>query len=234
MKKIIIANWKMNPCSKKEALSLFSAFQKYGNLIICPPFPYLNIAKGKFSLGSQDCFFEERGSFTGQVSPLMLKDLKVRYILIGHSEKRLLGESNDVIAKKIKTVLKAGLVPVLCVGESQEERKKGQTFTVLEQQIKEAVSLIPKTKIDKIMIAYEPIWAIGSKTACPVDDVLTAILFIRKLIARVYGKKKISILYGGSVNSNNVKDYLSEWIDGLLVGSASLDKKELSQILNEI
>ena len=130
--------------------------------------------------------------------------------------------------------MKAGLIPVLCVGETKKERDNHQTFKVLERQIKGALKETSKAKIEKVIIAYEPLWAIGSKKPCPVDDVLTVILFIRKLIARVYGKKKISILYGGSVNSNNVKDYLSEWIDGLLVGSASLDKKELSQILNEI
>ena len=226
MKKLIIANWKMNPTSKKEALRMFTSLKGLNNVIICPPFPYLSLAKG-IKLGAQDCFYEEKGSFTAQVSPLMLKDLQVKYVLIGHSERRILGETDEVINKKIKAVLKVGLTPVLCVGETKDQRDKNQAFNVLEKQVEQGLKGIPKTKINKIIIAYEPVWAIGTNKPCSPDESLTVSLFLRKIISRT-----IVFLYGGSVNASNYKNYLSsDWINGLLIGGASLDMKEFKQII---
>lgn len=238
LKKLIIGNWKMNPTSQKEAKKLFNAFANK-NVIICPPFPYLAFGKGK--LGAQDCFYEEKGSFTGQVSPLMLKDLKVKYVIVGHSEKRALRETDEVINKKLKTALRYGLIPILCVGETGEQKKQGKAFKIIEAQVRQALKGVAKNKVGKVVIAYEPVWAISTNSAkkvCSPDTALTACLYIRKLVARIAGKKAgqgISIIYGGSVDSQTAKDYLSsDWINGLLIGANSLDIKEFTKIAKSV
>jgi len=231
MRKLIIANWKMNPVSQKEALKLAFKKKTKREVVFCAPFPYLCLLKG-LSLAAQDCFWQEKGPFTGEVSPLMLKNLKVKYVLIGHSERRALGETDEEVSKKTKAVLKAGLTPVLCIGENLEQRRKGKAFSVVEKQVKKGLDRVAKASVGKVIFAYEPIWAIGSGMSCSLEDVLTMILFLRKLLSRAYKKKKLRILYGGSVDSLNAKEYLSsDWIDGLLVGHSSLDKKEFSKIV---
>jgi len=166
----------------------------------------------------------------------MLKDLGVKYVILGHSERRqILKETDETISDKVKEALKFGLQPILCLGETKEEREKGETYKILEKEIKEDLKKIPKTKIGKIVIAYEPIWAIGSGDPCSVPDAVATILFLKKIISQTFNKragKTIRILYGGSVNSQNAGDFLKErWIDGLLVSGASLVKKEFLKIL---
>ena len=235
MKKLIIANWKMNPTSKKEALRMFTSLKGLNNVIICPPFPYLSLAKG-IKLGAQDCFYEEKGSFTAQVSPLMLKDLQVKYVLIGHSERRILGETDEVINKKIKAVLKVGLTPVLCVGETKDQRDKNQAFNVLEKQVEQGLKGIPKTKINKIIIAYEPVWAIGTGETATPEQAQEMHKFIRSLLSDHFGKdvaEKIRILYGGSMKPDNAEELLSQPdVDGGLIGGASLKADSFSEILS--
>jgi triosephosphate isomerase len=245
MKPLIVANWKMNPTSQKEAKELFDSLKrglrniKKTEVVVCPPFVYLLNLKSKIlnlKLGAQDCFWELGGAFTGEISPSMLKDLGVKYVIIGHSERRkILQETDEMIAKKLKAVLKLKLCPIFCVGETQKEREKGETFKTLEREIKNGLKKIPKSQIEKIVIAYEPIWAIGTKNPCRADDALTCALFIRKVISRISYKKtarKIRILYGGSVDSQNAKDYLkNQQINGLLVGGASLNPKEFLKIV---
>lgn len=249
MKPIIIANWKCNPTSQKEAMRLFNSLKtglknnrsisEKAEVVICPPFVYLSSFKFKgvsFKLGAQDCFWEEKGAHTGEISPLMLKDLGCSYVIVGHSERRAMGESDEMVCLKIKEVLDTNLFPVFCIGENEEQRKKGKTFSFLEKQIKQGLKDIPRTKIEKIVFAYEPIWAIGTGNPCSEDEAFTVSLFVRKLISKIAGNKiakKIRIIYGGSVNSQNAKDYFSQGgISGFLVGGASLKSKEFLKIIN--
>ena len=246
MKVLIVGNWKCNPTSQKKAEHLFNLLKKSlknikkTEVVICPPFPYLPIIAKNSSiikLGAQNCFFAREGPFTGEISPLMLKNLGVKYVILGHSERRkILRETDEMINKKLLAVLEERLSPILCVGETKEERKKGETFKVLEKQIKNSFKKISKSKIQtsKLSIAYEPVWAIGTGNPCLPDEALTVVLFIRKILSKIFSKKianQIRILYGGSVNSKNARDYLGEGqINGLLVGGASLDPKEFTKI----
>ena len=262
MKPLIVANWKMNPQSLAEAKKLFDSVKrgvkniKKAEVVICPPFLYLKELKEPSSLkknsvplvGAQDVFWEKSGADTGEISPSMLKDMGCQYVIVGHSERRrYFSETDEVVNKKLKSVIEARMTPILCVGETQNQRDKGETENILRKQIEKALNDISKLKISpygrspegrqnsKLIIAYEPIWAIGTKNPCSVDDTLTVILFIRKIISRILTKKaakKIRILYGGSVDSNNAKDYLKEEeMNGLLVGGASLNSKEFLNIL---
>ena len=249
MGKIIVANWKMNPTKQAEARNLLLKLTKakvgsQTKVVVCPPFIYLPEAhrilaqKKKIFLGAQNCFFEEKGAFTGETSPAMLKDMGVKFVILGHSERRLIiGESSDLVAKKIKEVLKLGLTPILCLGETADQRKAGETFSFLEKEMRESLRGISKSEIKNVYIAYEPIWAIGSGNFCNPDDVLSVSLFFRKLIAKSYSRssaEKIKILYGGSVKAKNAEAYISqEGIDGLLIGGASLKAEEFLEIINK-
>jgi len=236
MKKLIVANWKMNPASSKEAQRFFSSLARglrgsRAEVVVCPPFCYLPLAKSKvFKIGAQDCFWKEKGAFTGQVSPLMLKNLGVRYVIVGHSEKRALGETDETVNEKLKAVLKAGLTPVLCIGETAEQRRKKETFKTVERQLKKALEKLTRAKLSKLVIAYEPVWAISPNPACSVDEAETMILFTRKTLNKIAGRKyskTVKVIYGGNANGENAGDFLSSpWIDGLLVGAASLRIKE--------
>lgn len=243
MKKIIIANWKCNPTALKEAEKIFKAVKKSSKnirkreIVIAPPFVFLPVFKNSAShlcLAGQNCFYQEKGAFTGEISAKMLKDSGVKYIILGHSERRrIFGETDEMIAEKIKAVLRENLLPVFCLGETKKERKDKQTFRVLEKQIKIGLKKVPLKKINKLIVAYEPIWAIGTGKPCSVEEALRIILFIRKVIARVFNQKaarNIRVLYGGSINSKNSSNYLKK-IDGLLVGGASLNPEEFLKIL---
>ena len=198
MKKLIIANWKSNPTSKAEAKKLFNAVKKT-KAIICPPFPYLSVFKYNF-LCAQDC-----------LSPKKLKDLGVKYVIIGHSERRALGETEEIVEKKLKAALKAGLIPILCVGEKKGENAK----KVINKQLKK--------NLKGVIIAYEPVWAIGTGNFCSANKANKVREFIKE-------KLDNKILYGGSVNSKIAKDYLKIGFDGLLIGGASLDAEEFRKI----
>jgi len=245
MKKFIIANWKCNPSTEKKAKQLFlsvkKGLKKKENIevVICPPFCYLPVINTNLSflkLGAQNCFFEDKGAYTGEVSCEMLKSLKCKYVIIGHSERRkIFGETDEIINKKIRKALKFGLEPIFCIGETLEEKQQNNTFKILEKQIKKGLEKVSKKEIQKIIIAYEPIWAIGSDNPCEEDQAMTVALFIRKFISRLYNKqiaKKIRILYGGSTNSQNASNYLrNSEIQGLLVGGASLQAKEFIKMI---
>ncbi len=259
MKPLIVANWKCNPTTLKEAKALFNSVGKgiknikNVEVVICPPFVYLPVLIGasasarrkenfsRLAFGSQNCFWEEKGAFTGEISPRMLKDIGVKYVILGHSERRIyLSETDQMINKKIKLVLKTKLNPILCIGETKEERNQGRTQEVLKNQLISALLNISKSIIQssKFSIAYEPIWAIGTGKACETNEAQTMGLFIRKIIAQLYGgfiSKKVQILYGGSINSKNALSYIKEArMQGLLVGGASLNKQEFIQIIKKI
>ena len=218
MNKIIIANWKSNPTNLIEAKKLFNEV-KETKAVICPPFPYLSVFKYKF-LCAQDCHWELSGAFTGEVSAPMLKDLGVKHVIIGHSERRkYFKETDEIINKKLKAALKVGLRPILCVGENKSQ----EVERVINNQLKKDLKGIAKKDLKKIIIAYEPVWAIGTGNFCSVDKANKVREFIKE-------KLDNKILYGGSVNSKIAKGYLKIGFDGLLIGNASLDAEEFRKI----
>ena len=250
MKTLIIGNWKCNPTSQKEAKHIFDGIKRgvknaKAELVVCPPFLYLSELKGLI-LGAQNIFYKEKGAFTGEISAMMLKDLKVEYVIIGHSERRnYFAETNEDINKKIKAAIETGLKPIFCVGENESEDSEINSKNlngagknaILENQIKEGLAGISKLEIQnsKLVIAYEPVWAIGTGKNCSVDETMSAILLIRKIIANMYNREVadgIRILYGGSVKSENSAGYIKEGgANGLLVGGASLIAEEFVKIV---
>ena len=231
---MVAGNWKMNT-SLSEATDLARSVKEgsagitNGDVVLAPPFTalqavYETIQGSRVLLAAQNMFYEDKGAYTGEVSPLMLKDIGCSYAIIGHSERRkYFGETDDTVNLKVKKSLAIGIKPIVCVGETDAEREKGVTEFVVGIQVKKALSGI--AKLDNIVIAYEPVWAIGTgKNATPVEaeDVHR---FIRNVLADMYGdaSKDVRILYGGSVTADNIGDLIGmEDIDGALVGGASL------------
>ncbi|TXJ41436.1 triose-phosphate isomerase [Brachyspira pilosicoli] len=248
-RKLIAGNWKMNN-TNKEALELVKQLKdlvkdvKDRDIMIAPTFTCLsdvcNAIKGSnIKLGAQNLYFEEKGAFTGQISADMLLAVGCEYVIIGHSECRdIFGEKDELINKKVKRALDKNLVPVLCVGEHLEEREKGITSNIVSSQVKEAFKGLSEAEAKKVVIAYEPVWAIGTgKTATPqdADDVHKTIRDTLKSIYNESVAEGMIILYGGSVNEKNADDLLNmPNIDGALVGGASLVADKFSRIVNYI
>ncbi|HZX45286.1 MAG TPA: triose-phosphate isomerase [Candidatus Nanoarchaeia archaeon] len=240
MRKVIIAgNWKMNK-GIDESVALAKELKKNlagsdKEIVICPPFTSLCCVKdalkgSKIKLGAQNMYCENDGAFTGEISPMMLKDAGVKYVILGHSERRhILGEDDALINKKIKCALANQLVPIFCVGETLAEREEGRMKEVITRQVKEGLKGIKE--IEGIVIAYEPVWAIGTgKTATPEQAEEVHVL-IKGIIKQVYGNIEVPILYGGSVKASNIKELACQKnIDGVLVGGASLDAKTFVEI----
>jgi triosephosphate isomerase (TIM) len=243
----LIANWKMNPQTSREARVLFEEIIDVGRLknvetVICPPFPFLSIfgSPKSVKLGGQDIFWEAQGPYTGQVSGKMLKDLGCDYVILGHSERREnAGESDEIINAKLKMALKCGLTPILCIGERTGE----EMGEILAAQLNGCLKDISKAQIQDIILVYEPVWAIssgvvGTGKPCLPDDALSASLFIKKIMIGLYGRflaEKTSIIYGGSVDSENAASYVKEAsMQGVLVGGASLDGEEFSKIADSL
>lgn len=210
-------------------------------MVICPPFTALSetaevIYDSNIKLGAQDCHWQEEGAFTGEVSALMLKDVGCEFVIIGHSERRqYFGESNESVNKKIKAVLKQGLTPIVCVGETLKERETKKTFKVLDDHIQNGLKDITEEEVLKLVIAYEPVWAIGTgKTATP-NQAQEAQKYIRELLKKMYNEEaaeNIRIQYGGSVKPDNITELMKQPdVDGALVGSASLDLPSFSEIV---
>ena len=236
----------MNPLSLEEAEKLFSSVAKEisrikkTEIVICSPFLYLERLKKlsrKISLGAQDAFLGDVGAFTGEISTEMLYNLGVKYVILGHSERRAMGEGNNDINKKIKSALASGLRPILCVGESVRDENHGY-FNLVKTQLEECLVGISRNSISKIIIAYEPIWAISStlerRDATPEDSKEMSI-FIRKILSDKFGPdaRKMRIIYGGSANEKDAGSFLKDGgVDGLLPGRASLDAKKFAAIIN--
>jgi triosephosphate isomerase len=201
-----------------------------------PPFPLISrvLSKAHTAVGAQNCHEEDQGAFTGEVSCALLKDIGCTYVLVGHSERRhVFGESDDFVGKKVRAALDLGLTPILCVGEKLEEREAGQTFAVLERQVRGG--LIRHLASPRLVIAYEPVWAIGTgKTATPVQA-QEAHAFIRQVVAKAMSPtaaEAVRILYGGSVKPDNIATLMSQPdVDGGLVGGASLDAASFAKIV---
>lgn len=235
-KNIIAGNWKMHFNIEDTKKFLGELLPKVKDakceVVICPPFTSLQTAnellKGtNVKLGAQNIHFEEKGAFTGEISPEMLKSVGVSYVIIGHSERRTyFNETNEDTNKKIFACLKHGFTPILCVGETLEERESSNMEKVLEAQITEGFKNVSKEEAKKVVIAYEPIWAIGTGKTATSEDANKVIGFIRSVVEKIYDKnvaEEIVILYGGSVKPNTIKEQMGmENIDGALVGGASL------------
>lgn len=230
----------MNPGTLKEAISLTKASDKK-NVVVAPPFVFLEeIGKTlkNAELGAQDVFGGEidKGAFTGEISAKELKNLGVKYAIVGHSERRhKLGETDKIVAKKVKAALDGGLIPVLCVGETKKEKDAGRKEEVIKRQLEIGLSLVggQLSKANcQLPIAYEPVWAIGTGNPETPESALETIRYIKSLV--VSRKSLVAkVLYGGSVDSRNLGDYLKyKEIGGALVGGASLDKKEVSKMIS--
>jgi len=210
------------------------------NVVFCPPFTGLQTLKealrgSKVKMGAQNLFWEEKGSYTGEISPQMLVDVGCEYVIIGHSERRhILNETNLMINRKIKAALAAGLIPVLCIGEILRERKNNLALQVVKEQLTEALKDIEFTT-GNLVIAYEPVWAIGTGINASCDDVQEMFAYIRSFLTRFLGEfiaESIPLLYGGSVNEQNIKAFLEEKdVDGALVGGASLTPESFARIV---
>ncbi len=241
---VVIANWKMNPQSLVEAKKILGEIKntakKYPSVLVmvAPPAIFLTelnkVAGGAIALGVQNIHFEPSGAFTGEISPTMVANSGAKFIIVGHSERRAKGESNEEVAKKVLAILKVRLTPVVCVGE-RERDEQGNFFSFIETQIELAFKNLPKTRFKDIIIAYEPIWAIGTGINATVEDVKEMQLFILKILTKHFGRavaSQVRIIYGGSVKADNaIKLYQSGGIDGFLVGGASLNPAEFSAII---
>lgn len=249
MKSLVVANWKCNPTTLGEARRLFNPVEKgiknikNTEVVICPPFVYLanlQLITHSLQLGAQDCFWEEKGAFTGEISPKMLKNLGCQYVMIGHSERRRnLGETNEIVNKKLRAALDASLKPILCVGSKDRSREK--EFKEIKIQLDKTLPGIKKPNPQNLIITYEPVWAIsttkGSKIAAP-KEARDGANFIRKILTKLFDKnfaQRIRVIYGGSVDSKNVCSFIYEAkMDGVLVGAASLNPKEFIKIIKSV
>ena len=245
-KKVIAGNWKMNmlPDETIRFIEEFSPLVKdtENEVILCVPytdlFYALLTAQGtNIKIGAQNMHFEEKGAYTGEVSAQMLKALNVEYVIIGHSERRqYYNETDETVNKKLKTAFDVGLKPIVCVGETLEEREAGKTCEIITNQTKFALEGLTNEQVESTIIAYEPIWAIGTGKTATSEDANNSIKEIRNKIAEIYGQNtasRVIIQYGGSVKSSNAKELFSTSdIDGGLVGGASLKAEEFSKIVN--
>lgn len=245
-REIFAGNWKMYK-NYQAALDLAGAVvkgvkaKKGREYIIFPPSPYLRdvsgICNNSVYTGAQNMYFEKEGAYTGEISPLMVKDCGCRYILIGHSERRhVFGETDRDVNKKIVAAFEAGLEPVLCIGELLNERENGETAKVLKRQINTAFNGIDRSLMERVVIAYEPVWAIGTGKVATPEMAEEAHLIVREEI-KVFFDKEISefvpVIYGGSVKPDNIEGlYKMENINGVLVGGASLEKEGFLSIIN--
>ena len=245
---IIAGNWKMNksPIETKQYFEEFNDLVKDTKfkVILCVPFVDIPTAieytkNTNIFIGAQNIYYEECGAFTGEISPKMLKDMNVEYAIIGHSERRqYFNETDDIVNLKVKAAIGNGLKPILCVGETLEQRENGIQNEIISLQIINALKDIDKEEISNVIIAYEPIWAIGTGLAATAIDANNSIIVIRNEIANIYGQEianDIHILYGGSVKTENAHElFIMPDIDGGLVGGASLEPEEFAKIVNYI
>jgi triosephosphate isomerase (TIM) len=245
-KPIIAGNWKMHKVLSEaasfveEVKGLVPPAEKMDS-VICAPAPFLerlvNIVKDyDLKIGAQNMHFEDSGAFTGEVSPVMLKDLGVTYVILGHSERReMFAETDETVNKKTLSAFKHGLIPIVCCGETLEEREAGKTNEIVSSQVKKALTGLTPEQAKQVVIAYEPIWAIGTGKSSSAEDANEVCGHIRQVVAEQFSQEvadAIRIQYGGSVKPSNIKEFLAqEHIDGALVGGASLDPQSFLQLL---
>lgn len=251
-KKLMVANWKMHK-TIKEAEEFIFEFNKIikqnglkdcADIAICAPYLQLATLRKAYSsedgvvrIGAQNMHFEKKGAFTGEISADMLMELAIDYCIIGHSERRqYFGETDETIAKKMKTAIEANIRPILCVGENIVQREEGSAFKIVEAQLKEDLSELSAEEVSRIVIAYEPIWAIGTGKTATADEAEEMCAFIRNIISDGFGEQaaeNVIIQYGGSVNPQNVKELMGKSnIDGGLIGGASLNADSFYELIS--
>jgi triosephosphate isomerase (TIM) len=245
-KLIFAGNWKMNK-TVAEALDLVRGLKielsniKEADIVVCPPFTALSevskaILDSNIRLGAQDMSPNNVGAFTGEIAALMLKEFSVRYVILGHSERRQYQkESDELIARKAAAAHTAALKPIVCVGEMLSEREAGQTQTVLERQVRGSLASLNKDQMTETIVAYEPVWAIGTGKTATSAQAQEAHQFIRKLLGQIYDEtvaRKVRIQYGGSVKPSNARELMGQPdVDGALVGGASLESRSFADII---
>ena len=244
---LIAGNWKMHP-TVVEACHLATAVAKKCSkftdreVLLAPPYTVLSevshvIKNSSIIISSQNVCWKEKGAFTGEISPVMVKDAGGSAAIVGHSERRhIFMETNELINRRVKGALTFDLLTILCIGETLDERDAGKTFSVLEEQVRKGLAGVDVADMEKIVIAYEPVWAIGTGKTASKEQAQEAHAFIRKLIAQIYEKniaEQTRILYGGSVKPENVDELMAQSdIDGALVGGAALDADSFGRIIN--
>ncbi|HVU75728.1 MAG TPA: triose-phosphate isomerase [Candidatus Paceibacterota bacterium] len=247
MKSIIVANWKMNPQTYRDAKKLFDATRKISerqnniSLIVAPPALYLReLAAGykgrKISFAGQSAHFEAAGSYTGELSMAQLRDAKATHVLIGHAERRAMGETDAEVRLKVTAALQAKLTPIVCIGE-KSRNNSGEHFTFVASQLLEALADVPAAKLASILIAYEPVWAIGAERPMDARSMHEMAIFIRKKLVERFGVQamKIKILYGGSIDQDNAADMLLHGdVNGLLIGRASTEAVKFTLLLEAV
>ncbi|MEN3202477.1 MAG: triose-phosphate isomerase [Atribacterota bacterium] len=250
MSRLLIAagNWKMHK-TMEEASAYAEAFlprmRMYRGLeiVVCPPFTALSVLQSAFrgtqvQLGAQNVHWEPQGAFTGEISVRMLQEFGCRYVIVGHSERRhIFRETSEEVGRKVKTLCVFGISPILCVGEKLEERDRGKTYEVVREQLQKGIAHLSPEEARNLVIAYEPVWAIGTGRAATPEDAEEVIRFIREELARAFNPhvaEYVRILYGGSVTPDNVFSFVVQKnIDGTLVGGASLDPSKFLSIVEE-
>lgn len=238
----------MNPTNLLDAKKIVSSVNKLStklnntDVVLCPPFIYLpklvsNKKNGNVSFGAQNSYSEERGSYTGEISPIMLKEFGAKYVIIGHSERRAMGETDEIVSKKIALAIDIGLKPILCVGESEHD-SHGVYLDTLKNQIKMSLQKVQKKYISELIIAYEPIWAIGAKEPMSTSVINEMVIFVKKVVSDMYGHENgisIPVLYGGSVSFRNAADIvLNGGVNGLLVGRESINPEGFVELLKAV
>ena len=251
MQKIIIANWKCKPETAKEVKDLFNEISEglknitKAKIVICPPFYYLSEINNKYnlSLGGQNCFVEKKDVDNQNISWRTAKDQGCEFAIVGHSSRRIfLGQTDESINQELKEIFSFGLIPIFCIGETKEQKQASQTESILESQIKKGLAGLSIDEISKIIIAYEPIWAISdgnpynTKEMPTTEGIKKVSDFIKSLVLKNYsGLDNVTVIYGGSANSANAKAFLEEaGMDGLLIGGASLKAEEFIKIVNAV
>lgn len=245
-KPIIAGNWKMHKTVAEtvalvQELKILVAGDAKAEVVVCPPFTALysagqSLAGSNVKLGAQDMYWEKQGAYTGEVSPSMLQDACCDYVIIGHSERRqYFAETDETVNKKMKAALEAGLIPIMCVGETLSEREAGDTEKVVGVQVRGGLRDLSAEQVAGIVIAYEPVWAIGTGRTASSDDANAVCSFIRRTVADLFDAKsaeEVRIQYGGSVKPENISELMAKSdIDGALVGGASLDAATFSKIV---
>ena len=248
-KKIIVGNWKTNPSSVDEAKKLIKIIRRTSlglnntEVVICPPFPFIypcvsSKSETSFHIGAQSASIDMEGSHTGEVSAKMLRSIGVEYVIVGHSEQRARGDTDEIVNKKVLNVIENGMKAIVCFGEKNRDTENGSHFDYIKEQIKNTFANIPKDFAKNIILAYEPIWAIGAKEAMVPEQVCEMAIFVKKVFADIFDPKqalKTVVLYGGSVNSINAENIVKiGQVDGLLVGRESLNTKGFADLLKAV
>lgn len=244
-KALIVGNWKAYVTSLKDAKKLLKDIERglsktlKAEVVVCPPNAFLGVLRSTYggkriSFGAQDAFYEN-GAHTGETTTSMLRDLKISYVIVGHAERRARGETDEIVAKKVGAVLDAKLTPLMCVGETERD-KDGHYLALLEKSILDSLALVDEVALKKVVIAYEPVWAIGAPLPPSARTIRETIIFIRKTLAQKYSREvalKVKILYGGAVSAETAPDLIeNSSAQGFLLGRASVDAFAFSSILS--